>query len=53
MKSENTEVKEAKVPGISRDVVEKLAEVIKDNWEKLAVKLGYITDEVLHIIFSK
>ncbi|XP_011494195.1 PREDICTED: THO complex subunit 1 [Ceratosolen solmsi marchali] len=33
-------------PKISRELVEKLAEVLKKNWEKLAVKLGYTDDEI-------
>lgn len=35
-----------KVARVSRELVEKLAEVLKNDWEKLAARLGYTSDEV-------
>lgn len=40
-----------KVARISREVVEKLAEVLKNDWQKLATRLGYTEDEVFFIFF--
>ena len=45
--NENADAKQKSIDRISRDVVEKLAEALKEDWEKLAAKLGYTNDEVM------
>ncbi|XP_017881073.1 THO complex subunit 1 isoform X2 [Ceratina calcarata] len=47
VESENTEnTKERKLTKITPEMVAKLAEVLKNDWKKLATKLGYTSDEI-------
>ena len=45
--SENADEAE-KSNRICQDLVEKLSEILKNDWEKLASKLGYTNDEVIY-----
>lgn len=47
---ETTESKSKTINRVNRELVEKLAEVLKNDWEKLAAKLGYTDEEVFYII---
>ncbi|XP_008213699.1 THO complex subunit 1 isoform X1 [Nasonia vitripennis] len=49
--TEAIESKPKVINRISRELVEKLAEVMKDDWETLAAKLGYTNDEI--VFFGK
>lgn len=43
---ENSEIKTRKLNFVSVEMIVKLSEVLKNDWEKLATKLGYAADEV-------
>lgn len=49
--NDNTKAKAKSEPKISREIIDKVADAIKENWEKLGEKLGYTKDEV-NIVFS-
>lgn len=43
---ENSNAKTGKLNFVTVEMIEQLSEVLKNNWEKLASKLGYAADEV-------
>ncbi|XP_057318707.1 THO complex subunit 1 [Microplitis mediator] len=43
---ENSEVKTRKLNFVNVEMIVKLSEVLKNDWEKLATKLGYAADEI-------
>ena len=45
---ENVEVKVGKLNHVNPEMVSKLSEALKDDWEKLAQKLGYTSSEVIN-----
>ncbi|XP_011315035.1 THO complex subunit 1 [Fopius arisanus] len=44
--TENTDNKVRKLNPVSVEMIEKLSEVLKEDWEKLAAKLGYNSGEI-------
>ncbi|KAK0161819.1 hypothetical protein PV327_008231 [Microctonus hyperodae] len=46
VESENIDNKTSKLNPVSREMIAKLSEVLKGDWEKLATKLGYRQDEI-------
>lgn len=46
VESENADNKTGKLNPVSGEMIAKLSEVLKGDWEKLATKLGYAQDEV-------
>lgn len=45
--AENTESKVGKLNHVNPDMVARLSEALKEDWQKLASKLGYTNDEVI------
>ncbi|XP_074098422.1 THO complex 1-like protein Hpr1 isoform X1 [Cotesia typhae] len=43
---ENSNAKTGKLNFVTVEMIEQLSEVLKNNWEKLASKLGYAADEI-------
>lgn len=46
VESENTDTKGRKLTKITPEMVAKLSDVLKNDWKKLATKLGYTNEEV-------
>ncbi|KAK0089024.1 hypothetical protein PV325_009645 [Microctonus aethiopoides] len=46
VESENVDNKTGKLNPVSGEMIAKLSEVLKGDWEKLATKLGYAQDEI-------
>ncbi|KAJ8679200.1 hypothetical protein QAD02_014987 [Eretmocerus hayati] len=49
--ADSEETKPKRISRISRELVEKLADALKDDWEKLAIRLGYTAEEI--VFFGK
>lgn len=49
LETENSDSKSRKLKPVNAEMITKLSEVLKGDWEKLAAKLGYTSDEVIII----
>ncbi|XP_031828862.1 THO complex 1-like protein Hpr1 isoform X2 [Nomia melanderi] len=47
VESENTDTKGRKLTKITPEMVAKLSDVLKNDWKKLATKLGYTNEEII------
>ncbi|XP_076762177.1 THO complex 1-like protein Hpr1 isoform X2 [Xylocopa sonorina] len=46
VEAENTDAKGRKLTKVTPEMVAKLSEILKNDWKKLATKLGYTSDEI-------
>lgn len=50
--SESTDLKTGKLNKVTPEMVAKISESLKNDWKKLATKLGYTNEEVHRYIIS-